>query len=633
MTSRCGTTVAKSSSLLQKHQNPCGLSTCVGWRASSLQHARTLVASFSTSQVLALRLRYVNKGQRWKREYPGQKYPGFRNETPDHRLVRENQLFNPFEYKRGDEDRTRALQESTHSGTLPLKLASDSELEREMIFWSTQTQTQRGRGRASKILSILVRDRGQDVKSLHYETLIALNSSSSQGSVASIKSLLQEMDQQNIACDVNTYTTILRSLVVHPDPDLLDRVLEGCTEMWIDLDAEMLHYITAIYVRLEMPELALEYLDRIEGLSSSSPSTANVGSTSNQPGQAELWLYVLLINQLAEKNDWEGVLRICYRLNDDTSIGPFAMRQLDIPYAFWHKLLQQSATSGDLWVTLWIWNTWVIRRWFRPSPAVCVKALQIFVRQGLKDQAYGAIQILKTFRILSDDQNKSTYMQRKVSSASNPQRSSAHTRQALIKMINEEIMTAEEKLGITTPTKEQARIAAHWTVFEHDSYSKVFAPAGLRINPWSVLSKEGADPGYLWARLANERSEKDDYAEHMKSLSATTVENGDRRTATPEPQSGLPDQLQADTDKLADLDFEARYNKLERGRLRAREPLHSTADKKESFIMDREDKDDYLNHDRGPFAILQDQIEHDIDKSSTSAVFRKIPTNRRVKSK
>lgn len=586
MTLRCGIVsrcMANPPALLQQCRKPSGPLTSTGWKPVFTQRTRIVTANFSSTRTCELRIRRSGGRQKVSQTLSQRpKYPGFRQESPEHRLIRENRLFDPYEGHGGDVDRLRALQESKHGGTLPLKLTTTSELEREMI-WSA-TRAERGRRRALKILSILLSQRAQERKTVHYETLIALNTSPDKGSAANMKSLLQEMDQQNIACDVNAYTSILRSLVVHPDIEVLDQVLNGVASSWIELDVEMLHYTTAIYIRLDMPEIALDYLDRIEGLSTTASFATRTDQSKIQSGQAELWLYVLLINHLAARRDWEGVLRICHRLNDDTSLGPFGMRQLDIPYAFWERLLYRSAKHHDLWLTLWIWNTWVVRDWFRPAIKVCAEVLKTFMRHELKDQAFGAIKILKTFGCMSGEKTVSVHGR---------SRSNAERRKTWVRKLSEYLVVAEKQLGITKPSDEQTRIAAHWLAFQHDSHSKVFASAGLRINPWSVLPKEGADPGELWARIANERREEDLYASQLRKLHDLQEKETATRASVSEALSALPSQLRADANKLVEMDFDLRYRRLRLKRLEADTALQVPAEEEE------EEEDGSLDFDEG----------------------------------
>lgn len=423
----------------------------------------------------------------------------FRHESPEDKLIREHNLFNPQE-----QDTQNGIWKNwpgyanEDRATFPISLTSSADLERELLFLATNRPPST---RTLNILHDLLHDRSERLNARHYEALILANSSEDYGSAENVAKILEEMEQAKIPFDVNVYTAILRTLVVHPDVDILAFVIESCESMWIDLDAEMLHFITAVYLRAHMLELAQDYLDRIEG----SPAQRQ------SQGKAELWLYVLFIRALALQGDWDGALRVCYRLNDDTSLGiPFAMRQIDIPHDFWHWLLDKVAFAEEVWVSEWIWRLWVLRAWVEPNEKLCTQVLKIFAEHGLVKQAYSASAVYEEVKA-----RRAVKRWNEGSSKTSDSTVQRHFNPYNEDTTNDYAESAERERLLRLATKNRDKDAASISNFERripapfwqlfkDSPEE-FGPSP-RMDSWAMLTEDN-DVGRAWPRVLRERED------------------------------------------------------------------------------------------------------------------------------
>jgi len=500
-----------------------------GYLVQQTEHRCDAAAqSFSTTQCLGPRQKSRSRH-----------YPGFRNESKDQRLVREHKLFDPFSFHQTSALARLAGPESLKKRTTqPVAETSSAELEREMLYLAAHSPPG---ARVLNVLDQLVAGRGEHPNASHYEALIHANASPDRGSANNVRDLLQEMDKYRVPMNVNTYTAVLRTLVVHPDPDLLDQVIDSCERMWIPLDSEMLHFISAAYLRADMPELAMEYFDLIEGNVSGHvhAGSTSVTTTADVSGKVELWLYVLLIAHLTKKEDWEGVIRLCYRLNDDISLGiPLAMRQIDIPYVFWSWLLDR-ASIRDRWVSLWVWDRWVRTAWIKPSLSTCKNMLELCARHGLHDTAESTIQLWKKLASGEPQAGERPY-----------QRGTKHNG-ALSVLLDEAYLNAGPDVR-RMAEREKQKLFPHWQLFNDDAGIEKDFGTPMRIDPWASLPSEDgvgkAWPNVIWERQAEQKRKEE------------TDQN--RRMAIQEKQPGeiaaalrhWPGQLQDDLQALASLD-------------------------------------------------------------------------------
>lgn len=515
--------------------SPCLTATCLAHqpRRQHCPHARC----FSTTPQLGYRKKQGSRD-----------YPGFRNETKDQRLVREHKLFNPFSSL--DDNPLAQLVRPVRSKrrtTLPVSETSSAELESELLFLAIRSPPG---ARVLNLLDHLIHDRREKPNVLHYEALIHANASAGRGSAENVRHLLQEMEEHKIHMNVNTYTAVLRTLVVHPDVQLLEQVIDSCERMWIPLDSEMLHFISAAYLRADMPELATEYLDLIDNNASSvvnSDSTPTTG-VANSSGRVELWLYVLFLQNLALREDWEGVLRMCYRLDDDESLGiSLAMRQVDIPRSFWHWLLVHVSSRhrhwkrSQRWPALWIWDLWVRRAWIQPSVPTCMKVLTICARNGLYQSSEGVLQVLHSLKARDNQQDKLCF----------------DTGEEVDKAELERLLNLSyENAGPDVPRmteSEKQKLNPHWTMFDDTMGIEKKIGTEMRLDPWAGLPTEH-DSGRAWPRVVWERDAEQNMRQDTDQNRKAAIRGkhpGEVMVAV----RAWPEQLQDDIEALASLRF------------------------------------------------------------------------------
>lgn len=475
-------------------------------------------------------------------------YPGFRNESAERRNVREHNLFDPqllstqtvYEPLTSSTSPGYATSPIRPPGTLPARRVPTSELERELLYLCSRSPS---KPRIRNLLRHLLYDRLEAPSAAQYEALIFANMSPAYGSAENMHSLLQEMAQLGIPLNVNIYNAILRTLVIHPDVDLLNTVIESCTTQWIEVDSEMIHLICAAYLRSGMTEIALDYLESIER-PGDEPSLG-VAKSGMQHGQAELWLYVLFIQHLAEHNDWEGVMRLCHRLCDDTGLGiPLASRQLDIPYPFWLSLLEQAAEAKDRWVTFWIWEIWVLKAWIRPTPHTCMKVLEICAE-------HGAVRIAETVSTVLRCLSKEDDSYEQVATFEPLPRPATHVIQALLTKANDNAPQNEPR---PSPT-DIRRLTAEWWMFDVEDKSGLNATSAnlkrsLRINPWAML-REDTDPGNAWARVVDKRDASSQKRQEGKALRKAQEHRRRVVAGRTAMRRSFPSQLLADIERAA----------------------------------------------------------------------------------
>lgn len=483
-------------------------------------------------------------------------YPGFRNESRERRHVREHNLFDPqlqsldtidnISHLSDPLEPTRSLTNAPR--TLPLARTSTSDLERELLFSASRYPTST---RTRNLLAHILYDRKEKPTAIHYEALFLGNISPKYGSAENVQKLIEEMEQMGISMNINIYTAILRALVVHPDVDILNEIIEACGRNWIEIDLEMRHLICATYVRAGMPEIALEYLEQIEH--GTGNPTLGVSKSGLQRGKAELWLYVIFIQQLAEHNDWEGVIRLCYRLCDDTSLGiPLASRHMDVPYAFWNWLLEQSTAAKDKWVTFWIWEHWVLKARLKPAFETCMQVLEICADHGATRVAETASIILRFIWKESHEPNSDhdTGLESKPFPAHH------------IEKVKTLVARAHDNAPGPSRSSEIEfrRMTAEWWMY--DIQDRIgLNPKGkkglrsLRLDPWSML-REFNDPGDAWARVLSEREDAQQAREDREALRRVNVRRANIDAGRATMLKTLPLQLVADIERAANAELD-----------------------------------------------------------------------------
>lgn len=247
---------------------------------------------------------------------------------------------------------------SRHSAVEPYAQNSIEELEQELMY---TVQYPSENSRPLDILHHLIYERDIRPNTLHYTALFLINACPRKGSAANIKTILREMSEYNVPQSIETYRAVLNALAIHPDVETLHEVLERCRQQYVDLDNSMLHLVSLSYLRAGLFEIAMDYFEKLF-----------------VAGQIETWLYPVFLRSLADAGDWEAVMRMCYQLQDDQSLGaPLAMRQIDIPYSFWEWLLQKALAAKDISVSTWIWKGWVMKGYIVPDHKTCIRMMKM----------------------------------------------------------------------------------------------------------------------------------------------------------------------------------------------------------------------------------------------------------------
>ncbi|PGG99642.1 hypothetical protein GX51_06197 [Blastomyces parvus] len=208
-----------------------------------------------------------------------------------------------------------------------------------------------------KLMRELIRRRGFQPQTWHYTVLITANTDALMGSPKHVRSLLKEMDENNIPVDSATLHAVLKVLAVHPDYLLRQEILHTLRDRWLTISPEGWHNIVTGLIREGQFEMALDNISRMQA--------------QNIP--VEPWLYSLLIYNLCEVEDFDMILELMVKwINSGNELSP----------NLWFHILVKASESFHEKCVGFVWKKRVQPGLINAPYGVCSNILIMTSRTG-----------------------------------------------------------------------------------------------------------------------------------------------------------------------------------------------------------------------------------------------------------
>ncbi|KAJ5569543.1 Ribonucleoprotein LSM domain eukaryotic/archaea-type [Penicillium hispanicum] len=225
-----------------------------------------------------------------------------------------------------------------------------SWLEEKLQSRMASNPTVRG---AAELLRALIRDHQVKPAARHYKALILAQSDHERGSVDTVRSLLEEMEDNGITADSGTLHAVLQVLAVHPDYMLRQEILHTLRDRWLTVSPTGWHFVVAGLIREHQFELAFEQIAMME----------------RKDIPIENWLHSMLIYNLCDFEEFDEVYRL---MRTRFEQGYDMSRQL------WSHVLTQASDAVHYDTTHFVWRRMVELGYLHPTIPVCRSALQTF---------------------------------------------------------------------------------------------------------------------------------------------------------------------------------------------------------------------------------------------------------------
>ena len=266
-------------------------------------------------------------------------------------LLREVRRVGPDSPRRNLEPKTGKLKKILSRSAL-----STEALQAE-LRWIVQTSVTPKS--VENILKILVEQRKLRPTLDHYEALILSQCFPEYGSIESVKTILQEMEREDVPCGQSVLLAVLTVLAVHPDTYLRDTVLIKLKSHQYALDDHYAHLNILALIREEQLELATIELERL--------------SQKNQGTAIPDWLWTIYMHAICDlRSDFDALLQLMYRLSDS---GFVFLRPTLL------HLLQRASQAGDIHVTKFVWHGYVESMHIIPNEELCLSALRVAAKE------------------------------------------------------------------------------------------------------------------------------------------------------------------------------------------------------------------------------------------------------------
>ncbi|KAF7507404.1 hypothetical protein GJ744_010463 [Endocarpon pusillum] len=217
------------------------------------------------------------------------------------------------------------------------------------------------------MLSELIKVRHVQPQAHHYEALILANCEAHHGSAVALYPILAEMERERIGMSASILSAVLKVLSIHPDAQLLPRIIRVFSSQWISLSVTNTVHIILCLTRLNQFELAIANLEQL--ISTSPPISPLLQTTIPQ------YLYTTILYRLASPAiaDHTAILHLLYLLHDNN----FPISNVCISY-----ILESAAEALHLDLTLYLWRSHVDTNYIIPNTGLCRNALLTATRNG-----------------------------------------------------------------------------------------------------------------------------------------------------------------------------------------------------------------------------------------------------------
>lgn len=241
------------------------------------------------------------------------------------------------------------------------------------------------------ILQRLVKEYHIKPTTVHYEALILANCDPMHGSIDAVKELLREMESERIAIGASTYHAALRVLSVHPDHLFHAAVLARMQKQWIPTSPSSSISSIASYIRTGQLEVALTHLTTLYRSHRAMLTRMAPGSAEDLQNQIPDYPLIALLHQLAEVEDFPGVLHLLYLAED---------HQVHLSTSTYLVLLDRAAECHALDVVRHIWDVQVELSYLVPPAGLCHQVLLAASRVGDVALAESVVKVLGQRRML-----------------------------------------------------------------------------------------------------------------------------------------------------------------------------------------------------------------------------------------
>jgi hypothetical protein len=225
-----------------------------------------------------------------------------------------------------------------------------------------------------RILKILIEERKVKPTSSHYEGLILSQGHPEHGSIENVKTLLRELEEENMALGLPVLLATLTVLAVHPDTHLRCAVLDRLAEQHGDLPVSFAYLNIIALIREDQLEMATIELERLSQKNSGTP--------------VPNWVWTVYLHAVCDlRRDFDGLLQLMYRLSDSG----FQFPRPTLLY-----LLEEASKDGHVPVIKFIWAGYVRSMHIIPSEALCMCVLRAATKAQARKLAESAALVLQS---------------------------------------------------------------------------------------------------------------------------------------------------------------------------------------------------------------------------------------------
>ncbi len=217
------------------------------------------------------------------------------------------------------------------------------------------------------MLNELIKVRNVQPQARHYEALILANCEAHHGSAVAIYPILAEMEREKVGIGASTLSAALKVLSIHPDAQLLPRIIRTFFSQWIIPSVTNTVHLILCLTRLNQFELAITHLEQL--ISTSPPISPFLQTPIPQ------YLYTTILYRLAAPAiaDHTAILHLLYLLYDNN----LPVSNVCISY-----ILDSAAEALHLDLTLYLWRSHVDTNFIIPNTGLCRNALLTAERSG-----------------------------------------------------------------------------------------------------------------------------------------------------------------------------------------------------------------------------------------------------------
>jgi hypothetical protein len=233
--------------------------------------------------------------------------------------------------------------------------------------------------RVQSMLKELIEVRHVQPQARHYEALILANCEDRHGSADAVYLILAEMEREKMGIGFSTLSAVLKVLSIHPDAQLLPRILQAFASPWsVPASLDTTHLILTL-IRLNQFEIALDHLEHL--IAVSPPPDKYLRSPIPK------FLYLTMLYRLAwpPVSDHTATLHLLYLLNDSN---------LPISNVCISSILDVAAEALHLDLTLYLWRSHVDTKYMIPSTGLCRNVLLTASRHENSELAAKAGKVL-----------------------------------------------------------------------------------------------------------------------------------------------------------------------------------------------------------------------------------------------